>query len=65
MGRADQVSPPLTFDHAVAIWRMRNTGTAQHVIAASLGLNQGRVSEVLSGKRYPAARDASARGPAH
>lgn len=25
----------------------------QHEIAAELGINQGRVSEVLSGKRFP------------
>lgn len=27
----------------------------QHEIAAIVGVNQGRVSEVLSGKTYPAA----------
>jgi len=35
------------------------TDLLQHEIAAELGINQGRVSEVLSGKRFaevPAAR---------
>lgn len=29
------------------------TALMQHQIAALLGINQGRVSEVLSGKRFP------------
>lgn len=29
------------------------TSLYQHQIAAALDINQGRVSEVLSGKRYP------------
>ena len=29
-----------------------NTDLFQHEIAARLGINQGRVSEVLSGKRF-------------
>lgn len=38
------------------IWRRHEEGAAQHVIAAELGVNQGRVSEVLSGMRFPQAR---------
>lgn len=53
--RAGRTSPPLTLDHAIAIWRMRRQGLAQHEIAATLKLNQGRVSEVLTGKRFPEA----------
>lgn len=34
----------------------RDTDLAQHQIAAQLKLNQGRVSEVLSGKKYPEVR---------
>jgi predicted XRE-type DNA-binding protein len=38
---------------AAEIRRLASTGTlAQHQIAAVLGINQGRVSEVLSGKRF-------------
>ena len=28
-------------------------GLFQHQVAAMLGINQGRVSEVMNGKRYP------------
>jgi hypothetical protein len=53
--RAPNSSPKLTLDHAVAIWRMRSSGLCQHDIAAELRLNQGRVSEVLTGRRFPEA----------
>jgi len=54
--RARPVSPPVTLDRAIDIWRRHDEGAAQHVIAAELGVNQGRVSEVLSGIRFPPAR---------
>jgi predicted XRE-type DNA-binding protein len=53
--RAVRSSPSLTREHAVAIWRLRWQGLCQHKIAAALDLNQGRVSEVLSSKRFPEA----------
>jgi hypothetical protein len=40
-----------------AIWEIRRRlalGDLQHDIAADLGINQGRVSEVKTGKRRPA-----------
>lgn len=40
-----------------AIWEIRRrlaSGDFQHDIAADLGINQGRVSEVNTGKRIPA-----------
>lgn len=47
-------SPPLTADVAAAIKRLaKETDLLQHEIAARLNLNQGRVSEVLTGKRFP------------
>jgi predicted XRE-type DNA-binding protein len=47
------VSKPLTADLAARIKRLaRETNLAQHQIAAHLDLNQGRVSEVLTGKRF-------------
>jgi len=50
-------SPPLTADVAAAIKRLaKDTDLLQHEIAAKLGLNQGRVSEVLTGKRFPEVR---------
>lgn len=46
-------SPPLTADIAAAIKRLaKETDLLQHEIAARLNLNQGRVSEVLTGKRF-------------
>jgi hypothetical protein len=53
--RALNSSPRLTLDHAIAIWKMRFRGACQHDIAAALHLNQGRISEVLTGKRFPEA----------
>lgn len=48
-------SPPLTPEIAAEIRRLASPGTLmQHQIAALLGINQGRVSEVLSGKRFAA-----------
>lgn len=46
-------SPPLTPELAAAIKRLaQNTDMLQHEIAAELRINQGRVSEVLTGKRF-------------
>jgi predicted XRE-type DNA-binding protein len=45
--------PRLTADLAAQIKKLATTTSLfQHEIAAALGLNQGRVSEVLSGKRF-------------
>ena len=46
-------SPRLTQAMADQIHRLRDVGMMQHDIAARLGINQGRVSEVLTGKRFP------------
>jgi predicted XRE-type DNA-binding protein len=54
--RTKPTSPPLTLDIAIEIWRRQPEGLAQHVLAASLGVNQGRISEVLTGKKFPEAR---------
>lgn len=55
MGR--RVSSPLTSELAAAIKRLaRDTDLAQHQIAAQLQLNQGRISEVLTGKKFPEVR---------
>lgn len=54
--RAATTSPKLTLRDAVYIWRLREEGQAQHKIAAALGVNQGRIAEVLSGKTFPEAR---------
>ncbi len=49
-----RVSEPLTPELAAKIKLLdRENDLAQHEIAAILKINQGRVSEVLTGKRYP------------
>jgi predicted XRE-type DNA-binding protein len=46
----------MTSEIAEMVWKLReNTDLLQHQIAAALDINQGRVSEVLSGKRFPRA----------
>ena len=45
-------SPRMTPEIAAAIRGMRERGLFTHQIAAELGINQGRVSEVLTGKRF-------------
>ena len=46
-------SPPVTREMALLMHRLRGVGLAQHEIAAHLGVNQGRVCEVLKGRRFP------------
>lgn len=49
-----QGSPSVTPDMAAQIRRLkREKHLYNHQIAAILGINQGRVSEVLSGKLHP------------
>lgn len=43
----------LTKDDAVQVWLRHWDGEYQHTIAASFGVNQGRVCEVLKGQRHP------------
>jgi hypothetical protein len=54
--RSANVSRRLTLDDAVEIWSRRNSGIAQHVLAAEYGVNPGRVAEVLASRRFPEAR---------
>lgn len=37
---------------AIAVWLLRWSGDKQHVIAAKLGTNPGRVADVLTGKTH-------------
>lgn len=47
------MSPRLNAKMAAYIkWYRANTDLLQHEIAALLNINQGRVSEVLTGKRF-------------
>lgn len=52
-----RVSSPMTAEVAAEIKRLaRDTDLAQHEIAAQLRLNQGRVSEVLTLKKFAEVR---------
>lgn len=42
----------LTPDDAVQVWLRHWQGEYQHSIAASFGVNQGRICEVLKGLRH-------------
>lgn len=46
-------TPSLTLQDARRVWDLRRRGFKQHAIAARFGVNQGRISEVLTGKRFP------------
>ncbi len=46
----------LTFAEAVAVWLMKWSGDHNHIIAAKLGINQGRIAEVLTEKLHAGAR---------
>ncbi len=46
-------SPPVTYDMAMKIHKLREAGMYQHQIAAHFGVNPGRVCEVLKGDRFP------------
>jgi predicted XRE-type DNA-binding protein len=47
-------SPPISPEMAALIkFLVKRIGLYQHQVAALLGINQGRVSEVVTGKRHP------------
>lgn len=47
-------SPPVTAEMAAEIRYLKHAkGLYNHQIAAHFGINQGRVSEVLTGKKFP------------
>jgi hypothetical protein len=62
--RSANVSPSLTLDDAVEIHRRRWLGEAQHLNAAAFGVNPGRVSEILTGRKFPEARAIALKGRA-
>lgn len=47
----------MDLDTAIRIWLLRWEGHMNSRIAAALDINQGRVSEVLTGKRFAEARE--------
>lgn len=46
-----------TREQAILIWEMLDNGMYKHDIAAVFGFNQGRISEVKTGKRHPEVRE--------
>jgi len=46
----------LTFEEAIAVWLMKWSGDHNHIIAAKLGINQGRIAEVLTEKLHAGSR---------
>lgn len=45
-------SPPITADMAAIAKRAMLSGLYQHQIASALGVNQGRISEIKTGKVF-------------
>lgn len=60
--RAKPTSPRLTFENAVDIHRRLWFGEPQHQIAASFGVNQGRVSEIAAEKRHAGSKTVALHG---
>ncbi|UZD91910.1 hypothetical protein [Cognatishimia activa] len=48
-------SKTVTLEMAKEIWRLKKEGHLQSRIAAVVDVNPGRVSEVLTGKKFPEA----------
>jgi hypothetical protein len=53
----------LTFEDAMRVWRMHWSGEINSRIAAHFDVNQGRISEVLTGKRHAGSEHAARRAP--
>lgn len=47
----------LTFEEAVAVWLMKWAGDHNHIIAAKLGTNQGRIAEILTEAKHIGSRE--------
>lgn len=54
--RGERTRARLTEDIIREIWRRLREGEFQHDIAADLGINQGRISEINTGKRGSGSR---------
>ena len=48
-----KLATPMTQEVADKIRKFKAQGLYNHQIAAELNINQGRVSEVVTGKRFP------------
>jgi|TARA_R110000850_G_scaffold99_74_gene736 transcriptional regulator len=49
----------LTWEEAKKVWLLRWSGDKQHVIAARLGTNGGRVADVLTEKTHVGSKSAA------
>ena len=45
-----------SFEEAVAVWLMKWSGDHNHIIAAKMGINQGRIAETLTEKIHMGSR---------
>jgi hypothetical protein len=52
-------SPRLTLEDAIEVWKRAFLGESQHHIAQAFGVNQGRINEILKGRRHPGSREAA------
>lgn len=52
-------SKSVTLEMAKEMWRLKQQGHLQSRIAAVVDVNPGRVSEVLTGKKFPEAKPGS------
>lgn len=57
LNQIDERRASLTFEEAVAVWLMKWSGDHNHIIAAKLGTNQGRIAEVMTEKAHIGARE--------
>lgn len=55
--RLRRPSPRLTFEDAVEVWKRHFLGESQHHIAQAFGVNQGRINEILKGRRHSGSRE--------
>lgn len=47
----------ITFEEAVVVWLLKWAGDYNHIIAAKLGVNQGRIAETLTEKLHIGSRE--------
>lgn len=61
MAHTRKPSYQLTFGDAVQVWHRYWAGEYQNRIAAFFDVNQGRINEVIKGKRHPGSEEVARR----